>query len=80
VHELLTTHREQLNLIAQTLLEVETLEIDAFVALVEDGEVPSRSSTTDGGKRPFTKNTPPSNPSDQKKPPSLDMPPSPTPA
>ncbi|MEM7331496.1 MAG: ATP-dependent zinc metalloprotease FtsH [Chloroflexota bacterium] len=78
---ILTTHRDKLDLIATTLLEVETLEADEFLSLIEGNGLPNRSSEN-------TPNTPAppveSNSQDtndwKKKPPSLDLPPSPTPA
>ena len=76
---ILTSHRAELDVIAHELLDRETLEAEEFVALVEGERLPSSSSDT----------TPPPAPevsaenkteTDWKKPPSLDLPPSPTPA
>ena len=76
---ILTSHRAELDIIAHELLDRETLEAEEFVALVEGERLPSSSSDT----------TPPPAPevsaenkteTDWKKPPSLDLPPSPTPA
>ena len=78
--DILTTHRPELDLIARVLLERETLDAEEFLALVEGKGLPPSSSN----------NTPPAletsirskskSESDWKKPPKLDLPPSPTPA
>ena len=79
--EILTSHRDKLDIVALELLDRETLDAEEFVALIEGETLPNSSST----------NNPPSSPdatlenknkseSDWKKPPSLDLPPSPTPA
>ena len=76
---ILDEHREKLELVAQRLLEVETLEADDFIALMEgqdpqmappSGTPPPKSSevnTGESGRREW-------------KPPSLDLPPAPSPA
>jgi len=78
---ILTTHRNKLDLIAKTLLDVETLEADEFIALMEGRKLPSRSSSA--SEKPPT----PSQPEEDAQmatewnaPPSLDLPPSPSPA
>jgi len=45
-YQLLTEHRDKLELIAQTLLEMETLEAAEFVALMQGEELPPRPPTT----------------------------------
>lgn len=80
VVEILTANRDKLDLIAQTLLEIETLEIEEFIALVESGRAPNRSSKVRRDKRPSTPQQTPSDSSDKNKPPSLDLPPKPSPA
>ncbi len=78
-NRLLLENREKLDLIANTLLEVETLEAEEFVALLEGKDLPPRPGDEKGSKQP----SPPSKSSEEaewKKPPSLDLPPSPSPA
>ncbi len=77
--DLLTTHREKLDLIAQTLLDVETLEADEFAALMEGKELPppppsSTPSAMHEQAIPSKRTGPEWNP------PALDLPPSPSPA
>lgn len=76
---LLKQHQDKLELIAQTLLEVETLDADAFAALMEGkGPKPPRSKKT---SPPVPKAAKAETESQKEwKPPSLDMPPSPSPA
>jgi cell division protease FtsH len=75
--ELLLTHRDKLELVSRRLLEVETLEADEFIALIEGREPPSRPSNP----TPTPKTAAPEK-SDNRgwQPPTLDLPPSPTPA
>jgi len=73
----LSENREKLDLVAQKLLEVETLEAEEFVALLEGKDLSSPSS---GQRTP-----PPTNPEANKQSPdwkssSLDLPPAPSPA
>lgn len=79
VHELLEAHRDKLDLIAQTLLEVETLEAEEFASLMEDGKMPPNS----GNKTP-PKTTPINEEGLQSRkgwnPPAVDLPPAPSPA
>ena len=77
--DVLTTHKEELDLIAETLIEVETLDADEFVALFE--------GTADTAVEPSGSTPPPSGseePAGRKAPdrpkPALDMPPAPAPA
>jgi cell division protease FtsH len=79
--QILTENRATLDRIADTLLEVETLEADAFVAIVEGRDLPpgetrpSRSGTAlDSSASPESQNT------SERSAPKLDMPPSPSPA
>lgn len=76
---ILHDHRDKLELIAQRLLEVESLEADEFVALMEgkdtqvvppSGTPPPKSSEVNKGE----------NSSREWNPPNLDLPPSPSPA
>jgi cell division protease FtsH len=74
---ILSENRDKLDLIAQKLLQVETLDAEEFVALIEGKEMPTPTS---GHKA-----TPPSNPETNKQSPnwkssSLDLPPAPSPA
>ncbi|UCC50289.1 MAG: ATP-dependent zinc metalloprotease FtsH [Anaerolineaceae bacterium] len=79
VREILENNRDKLDLIAKTLLEVETLEAHEFVALLEGEDLPAKPSVpqTDRSEPAQTK---PDADAEWKKPPSLDLPPSPSPA
>lgn len=75
----LVRHREQLDRIAQRLIEVETLDGDEFVALFEgvleeEPETPESPPPVPGVKRPVTQPVP------ERREPTLDMPPAPAPA
>jgi cell division protease FtsH len=77
--DVLTTHKEELDLIAETLIDVETLDADEFVALFEgtaDTAVEPSGSTPppSGSEEPVGRKAP-----DRPKP-ALDMPPAPAPA
>lgn len=76
--KILTEHQDKLELAAKMLLEVETLEAAEFAALMEGKELPPRppSSTPP----PQTTSRQSSSGSSEWKPPSLDLPPSPSPA
>jgi cell division protease FtsH len=76
--QLLSTHRDKLELVARRLLEVETLEADEFIALIE-GREPPPSSPPPAVTAP---NTAVVEKSDNRgwQPPKLDLPPSPSPA
>lgn len=79
VRQLLQDHRDKLDLVAQTLLEVETLEAEEFTELIETGSYTAvHPSGGDDGSRPSAK----SHGRDSKNwnPPNMDMPPSPSPA
>jgi cell division protease FtsH len=78
-NQILIEHRDKLDLIAKTLLDIETLEAEEFVALIEGRELEAPASSP----------TPPTaEPSEDeqdeqvewKPPSSLDLPPAPTPA
>jgi cell division protease FtsH len=74
----LTDNRDKLDLIATRLLEVETLEAEEFVALMEGQEVPIVTGKRATGA---TKTPAPPVPDVQDRPrPSVDLPPSPSPA
>jgi len=82
-HELaqdtLARHREQLDRIAQRLIEIETLDADSFVALFEGlpekkPETPESPPPVSGAKQPAARPTP------ERRKPTLDMPPVPVPA
>ena len=77
--ELLEANRDKLDLVANTLLEVETLEAEEFVALLDGKDLPSRPDDEQKSKRPSSESKP-NEEADWKKPPSLDLPPSPSPA
>jgi len=76
--DVLTRYREQLERVAQRLIEVETLDADQFVALFEGvsekkSESPVTPSPASGFKRPATR------PALERHKPTLDMPPAPAP-
>ncbi len=77
--DLLEKNRDKLDLVANTLLELETLEADEFVALLEGKDLPLR---VDDGQEtaPPPSSSKTSEEADWQKPPSLDLPPSPSPA
>jgi cell division protease FtsH len=75
--DILTRHRDKLNLVAQRLLEVETLEAAEFVALIEGQDVPSSPPPPSG--HPKVNASKPSEPIERPRP-ALDLPPSPSPA
>ncbi|GMQ78816.1 MAG: ATP-dependent zinc metalloprotease FtsH [Anaerolineae bacterium] len=78
-NQILTEHRDKLELIAKALLDIETLEADEFVAIIEgrEPEAPTSSPTpptaevSEDGQDEQVEWKPPS---------SLDLPPAPTPA
>ena len=76
--EILTTNRDKLDLVAMELLERETLDADEFVALIEGESLPSAPNQLPPAAKPIEGES--QSESDWKKPPSLDLPPSPTPA
>lgn len=75
VQQLLREHREKLDLIAKTLLEIETLESDEFVSLLETGKLPTRPNDKPTS-RPVRANPPGSVGNSPK----VDLPPTPSPA
>jgi cell division protease FtsH len=77
--KLLDANRDKLDLIANTLLEVETLEAEEFVALLEGKDLPPRPDDEQESKRPSSEGKT-NEEADWKKPPNLDLPPSPSPA
>jgi cell division protease FtsH len=77
--EVLTHYRDQLDLVAQQLIELETLDAEQFIGLFEgiseeEPSAPESPPTTSGRERPFAP------PSFEQSKPSLDMPPAPAPA
>ena len=77
--DVLSRHREQLDRIADWLIEVETLDADEFVALFEgtsdtEPSAPDAPPTVPGAKRA------PRRDAAERRKPSLDMPPAPFPA
>jgi len=76
--DVLTRHREQLDRIAQRLIEVETLDADQFVAVFdgvfeEEPDVPESPSPVPGVEQPVAR------PIAERRKPTLDMPPAPAP-
>ncbi len=74
---ILTENRDKLEKIAQTLLEVETLDADDFVNLIEGNDPPPSTPTTPPTPAPSGQED-----TDKRnwQPPTLDLPPSPAPA
>jgi cell division protease FtsH len=77
--DLLTRYREQLDRIAQRLIEVETLDADEFAAVFEgvsdkEPETPESSPPMPGVERSAAR------PAPERRAPTLDMPPAPAPA
>ena len=77
--QILTEHRETLDLVAETLLDIETLEADEFVALVE-GRVPEAPESSPTPEHPEESEDEQDEQVEWKPPSSLDLPPAPTPA
>lgn len=75
---ILQEHREKLDKLARTLLEVETLEADEFVALIEGTN--TRQPTPDESPEPESRKAAAEEQKDWKPPKSLDLPPAPSPA
>lgn len=73
----LTENRDKLDLVARKLLEVESLEAEDFVALMEGHEPPSAPPSGKPSPRPQSS---PAGSDVKWNPPSLDMPPAPSPA
>ncbi len=78
--DILNTQREKLNLIANELLERETLEADEFLALIKGEGLPPSSNQSTPPTTPASAKSESQSESDWKQPPSLDLPPSPSPA
>ncbi len=74
---ILTDHRDKLEMVSQRLLEVETLEAADFVALLEGKDIVVPSSTPPGSPKI---NLPKPSEGAERHRPSLDRPPSPSPA
>ncbi len=79
VHQILKANRDKLELVAQALLEVETLEAHEFVAVMEGKELPAKPPVGETGQSEPTKTQPDAD-VEWNQPPSLDLPPSPSPA
>jgi cell division protease FtsH len=76
--QVLTKHREELDRVANTLIDIETLDAQVFVALFE-GKAdrvpePSQSTPPSGAEQPVDRKAP------ERAKPALDMPPAPAPA
>ena len=79
--QILTDNRNKLDLIAEKLLAVETLDADEFVALIDGASSPSAVNTPPTKERPSSANTADDSEENQGwQPPSIDLPPSPSPA
>ncbi|MFW5940388.1 MAG: ATP-dependent zinc metalloprotease FtsH [Chloroflexota bacterium] len=80
-HTILEEHRDKLNLIAQQLLEVETLEAEDFVALMEGQDPQTAPPTSSPPPKASEVGTGESESGRREwKPPNLDLPPAPSPA
>ncbi len=75
--QVLTEHRDRLDLVAQTLLERETLEADEFIVLMEGKELPPSSNNFRPTRRTAVPGTPETA---ERNKPTLDLPPAPSPA
>ncbi|MBP6015522.1 MAG: ATP-dependent zinc metalloprotease FtsH [Candidatus Promineofilum sp.] len=73
---LLTEHRDKLDLVSQKLLEVETLEAVEFLAIMEGKDLPASPPSGSSKVSP----TPKAAEASERHRPSLDLPPSPSPA
>jgi cell division protease FtsH len=81
VEAILVEHRDKLELVAQRLLEVETLEAEEFVALMEGQEPQPTEGTPEPPPAPETRaSEPEQNEKKEWKPGNLDLPPAPSPA
>jgi cell division protease FtsH len=80
VRNILESNRDKLDLVAQTLLEVETLEAHEFVALLEGKEITAQPPPAGKPTKPDPVKSQEDPEAEWDKPPSLDLPPSPSPA
>ncbi|MDX1616566.1 MAG: hypothetical protein R3300_19825, partial [Candidatus Promineifilaceae bacterium] len=76
---ILVDNRDKLELVARTLLDVETLEADEFAALIE-GTVPQSDPSPEAPRSEEQSVTPERRETEWKPPSSLDLPPAPSPA
>jgi cell division protease FtsH len=76
--QILSTNRDKLELVAKTLLDIETLESEEFAALIE-GKGPPTPPSSDNNPPPQPSQPKPSEPVEWK-PSGLDLPPAPSPA
>ncbi|MEA3375555.1 MAG: ATP-dependent zinc metalloprotease FtsH [Chloroflexota bacterium] len=77
--QVLTEHREELDRIAQTLIEVETLDAEEFAALFE-GRADQALDPSESTPPPSGSEQPADRTAQNRRKPSLDMPPAPAPA
>ena len=77
--DLLGDHRDKLDLIAETLIEVETLNAHEFVALF-DGTADTASEPSESTPPPSGSEQPAGRKATDRPKPALDMPPAPAPA
>ncbi len=75
----LTKHRDKLELIAQTLLEQETLDREAFARLMDGASADEAQASSSSRTRPETEDKPVKS-GGEETPPTLDRPPAPAPA
>jgi hypothetical protein len=77
----LLDYRDKLELVAQTLIEVETLDREAFVALMDGDQVEGQKPASPSrSKKAAKKSKKASEEESEDSPPNLDFPPAPAPA
>jgi cell division protease FtsH len=79
-HQLLLTHKKELELIAGALLDQETLEAEQFVAIIEAGVLPAPTSPHIHHKKESVGEKEENSTDWAQSSTSMDLPPSPTPA
>ena len=79
-HKILTAHRDKLELLAEALLEHETLDADEFITIIEGGALPPSTPSAPNGPQSPKPSTPTVDDSSARSRPKLDLPPAPSPA
>jgi cell division protease FtsH len=79
--KVLVDHRDKLDLVAETLMEVETLDREAFVTLMDGDQLEEQKPTSSSRSKKTTKKTKKSSEEESEdSSPNLDFPPAPAPA